>query len=88
MIFVLGLIVGKRELCALSESEATDPLYVRKIRNLSGLVFGSLCQILEKQPRKRKENLSQKRSKAKQSQESDLEMADEAMGNLRTVLRN
>jgi hypothetical protein len=88
MVFILGLSVGKKELCALSESEATDPLFVRRIRNASRLVFGSLCQILEKQPRKRKENLSQKRSKAKQSQESDLEMPDEEMGNLPTILRN
>lgn len=61
-------MVGKDEFCKLSEVEATDPKIVKRIRTSSALVFNSLCEILAVQPEIRRENIAQKRAKAKQSQ--------------------
>jgi hypothetical protein len=61
-------MVGKDELCKLSELEATDPKFVKRIRNYSAYVFNSLCEILTIQPETRRENIAQKRAKGKQLQ--------------------
>ena len=60
-------MVGKAELCALSEDEAMNESVVNKLRNSSRLVFSSFLQILSKQPESRRTNLSQKRKRTEQT---------------------
>lgn len=54
-------MLGKEELCALSEKDVHDTKIVRRIRNGSVVVFGSLRQILARQTEERLLNLSEKR---------------------------
>jgi hypothetical protein len=61
------IILGKDELCQLSESDATNSESISEISNRSFSTFEYLYQIIETQPEARRANLSPKRSKAKQS---------------------
>lgn len=56
-----GLMVGKKELCALSEEELMKKETVNWIRNQSRVVFQSLREIFLMQPEARKLNLSRQR---------------------------
>jgi hypothetical protein len=55
------LMVGKDELCALSEEDLTNEETVNLIRNPSRAIFQSLREIFSLQPEARKLNLSRKR---------------------------
>ena len=57
------LMIGKEELCALSEEDLMKEEIVNRIRNTSGLVFKALRQIRLKQPDIRQINISTKRRK-------------------------
>jgi hypothetical protein len=61
------LILGKTELCALAEAEATDSKVINKLRTRTSLVFEYLCQIYDLQPDARRANLSRKRNIGKQT---------------------
>jgi hypothetical protein len=54
-------MVGKEELCALSEEDLMNEATVSRFRNRSGVVFQSLQEIFSKQSKARNLNLSGKR---------------------------
>jgi hypothetical protein len=62
------LIVGKDELCALSEEDLKSREVVNRILNPSQTIFQSLQQVMLLQPEVRKLNLSRKRKLVSQSQ--------------------
>jgi hypothetical protein len=54
-------MVGKEELCALSEEDLMSEVKVNRIRDPSRIIFQSLREIFSRQPEARKQNLSRKR---------------------------
>jgi hypothetical protein len=59
-VSVYVLMVGKQELCALSQEDLMNDTTVNRLRNSSRVVFQSLREVFSIQPEARKWNLSRK----------------------------
>ena len=79
---LVELMIGKAELCALSEADVMNKLVVNKLRNSSHTVFNSFLQILLKQPELRQKNLSQKRKRTEKHE------SNTSTAGLKTLAKN
>ena len=68
------LIVGKNQLCTLSERDVENQSLVNRIPNKSSSVFLALLDIFRTQSDLRQANISRKRMSSKQTTEISLEM--------------
>jgi hypothetical protein len=61
------LMIGKKELCALSEKDVENTNLINRIRNNSRSSFDAMRKIIQTQSELRQANLSRKRQRSKQS---------------------
>jgi hypothetical protein len=66
------LMVGKAQLCTLSEKDVENKSLVNRIQNKSSLVFLSLMEIFQMQSDLRHANITRKRQRNKQASEDSV----------------